>query len=332
MLARYHHPKAPPRTVNFDGAHRHVGIELEFAALSARDVANEIHKAFGGTIVEKGRHRFAIEGTRLGSFKTELDTRYAHKPDGEQPPGDDPIAASFQSIADALREIYGDISALIVPCEIVAPPLGIAQIADIDSFVTELTKAGALGTASSAFYAFGTHLNPDIATRDPQWILAVLKAEIILSEWLREVMAIDLTRWISSFADPFPYAYVQKVLDTTYWPDTGGMISDYLEHNPTRDRELDMLPLFAWLEPGLVREALPAAKIGARPTFHFRLPNANLGVAGWSVGLEWNRWCVIERLAEDRELIDAMCRAYLENSRRMIPDRWSVRASEWLIV
>ncbi|MCB1511995.1 MAG: amidoligase family protein [Hyphomicrobiaceae bacterium] len=332
MLERYHLPKQPPRAKNFDGAPRRVGVELEFAALSARDVANEIHKTFGGTIIEIGRHRFVIQGSGLGDFKTELDTRYAHKPDNEKPPGDDPIAASFQSIADALREIYGDISSLIVPCEIVAPPIEIADIAQLDRFVTQLISAGALGTNSSAFYAFGTHLNPDIATRDPNWILAVLKAEILLSSWLRDVMAINLTRWFAAFADPFPRAYIYKVLDTSYWPETAQLIGDYLELNPTRDRELDMLPLFAWLEPSVVKSALPDAKISARPTFHFRLPNANLGVPGWSVGLEWNRWCVIERLAEDRELLDAMCVAYLENDRRMLPERWALRASEWLIV
>lgn len=327
-----HTPKPPPRPKNFAGEDRRIGVELEFAALSARDVAVEIQVAFGGDIITINRHRFAIEQTRLGNFKTELDTRYAHRPDAPAPRETDPISASFEAIADALREIYGDISSLIVPCEIVAPPLPVAALIELDDFVHRLTAAGARGTGSSPFYAFGTHLNPDIATDDPHWILAVLKAEVIMSDWLRSVMAIDFSRRMAAFADPFPRTYIHDILSPDYWPDSATLIRDYLTANPTRDRELDMLPLLAWLDETAVRKALPGMKINKRPTFHYRLPNANLGVAGWSLGLEWNRWRVVERLAEDRPLLDRIGAAYLENDRRLLPENWALRASEWLIV
>jgi Putative amidoligase enzyme len=327
-----HIPKLPPRSANFSGAARRIGVELEFAALSARDVAAEVRSAFGGEVIAIDRHRFAIEGTRLGDFKTELDTRYAHRPDTPPPRGSDPIAASFEAIADALREIYGDISSLVVPCEIVTPPLPIAGLAELDGFVHRLTEVGARGTGSSPFYAFGTHLNPDIATDDPHWVLAVLKAEIVLSDWLRSVMAIDFSRRMAAFADPFPRHYIHAILAPGYWPDRDTLIRDYLFANPSRDRELDMLPLFAWFDENAVSRALPGLKINKRPTFHYRLPNANLGVPGWGLGLEWNRWCVIERLADDRPLLDEMCAAYLENDRRLLPENWALRASEWLLV
>ncbi|HUS96442.1 MAG TPA: amidoligase family protein [Hyphomicrobiaceae bacterium] len=332
MTGPRHIPKPTPRPFNFEGKPRRVGVELEFAALSARDVASRIHVAFGGRTEEIDPHCFRIFGTELGTFKAELDTSYARRSQIAPNPENDPLVASFQAITDTLREFYGDISSLIVPCEIVAPPLTIENLGRLDKFITNLTEAGALGTNSSPFYAFGTHFNPDIATRDPQWILAILKAELLLSDWLRGIMAIDLSRRIAAFAAPFPRPYMQKILSPGYWPDTGQLIEDYLRANPTRDRELDMLPLFAWLDEKRVRAALPNIKIQQRPTFHFRLPNANLGIPDWSLGLEWNRWCVVERLAEDRERLNAMAQAYLENDRRWIPESWALRASDWLIV
>ncbi len=167
---------------------------------------------------------------------------------------------------------------------------------------------------------------------EAEWILAVMKAEMLLSEWLRQIMAIDFTRLLTSFVDPFPDYYVKQVVAPHYWPDMDSLIGDYLNANPTRDRELDMLPLFAWLDEARVRRAVGGAKVSKRPTFHYRLPNANLGVPGWSIGLEWNRWCAVERLAEDRDRLDAMGAAYIENRQRLLPERWAVRASEWIVV
>src|SRR3546814_9457337 len=40
--------------------------------------------------------------------------------------------------------------------------------------------------------------------------------------------------------------------------------------------------------------------IKARPTFHYRLPNARLADPQWSIVREWNLWVRVERLAHDR--------------------------------
>ncbi len=325
-------PHAPPRTLNFEGQPRRIGVEVEFAVLSARDVALKLCREFGGRVEERNPHRFRVADTELGTFIAELDTQYAHPVRTAGQTSDAPLFASFEDIVDRLRVFYGDVSSLIVPCEIASPPLTLDNLVRFDAFVAKLTEAGAAGTGSSPFYAFGAHLNPDIATMDAAWITAVLKAEMLLSEWLRQIMSIDLTRLLTSFVDPFPERYVKMVVSPDYWPDTTALIDDYLASNPTRDRELDMLPLFAWIDEVKVRRAAPAVKIGKRPAFHYRLPNANLGEPGWSLGLEWNRWCVIERLADDRPRLDAMGAAYIENRQRLLPERWAVRASEWLVV
>ena len=56
---------------------------------------------------------------------------------------------------------------------------------------------------------------------------------------------------------------------------------------------------------------MPNEKINRRPTFHYRLPDARLSDPGWSIAPDWNRWVAVERVADDRDRLDALGRAYL---------------------
>ena len=56
-------------------------------------------------------------------------------------------------------------------------------------------------------------------------------------------MAPDSTRAPLGFADPFPIEYARLLAAPDYWPDIPSLIDDYLAFNPTRNRDLDMLPL-----------------------------------------------------------------------------------------
>jgi hypothetical protein len=85
---------------------------------------------------------------------------------------------------------------------------------------------------------------------------------------------INLTRRITSYIDPFPIEYVRKVIAPAYRPDLGTLIDDYLEHNPTRNRALDLLPLFLHLDEERVRAITDDPLIKPRPTFP--LPPAQL--------------------------------------------------------
>jgi hypothetical protein len=121
------------------------------------------------------------------------------------------------------------------------------------------------------------------------------------------------------------------VLAPGYAPDQAGLIDNYLHANPTRNRELDMLPLFAWIDEDRVRSCVPDARIKARPTFHYRLPDARIGDPGWSLALEWNRWCVVERLAADAERLAAMSEAWTANDARLVPGNWAIMSTGWLL-
>ena len=289
--------RLPPRLFNDRGKMRSVGVELEFAALSVRGSAEKVQSLFGGSIHAADRHRFHVKETRLGDFTCELDTWLAHKAPAHSPPSG-PVSAVWEDFRTQLHGVLGDISASVLPCEIVCPPMPVTKLSELDQLVDALNEAGAEGTRANPLYAFGAQLNAEIAEVSPKWITSVLKAYILASDWLRSVMAIDLTRQLAAFTEPFSTEYAARVVDPDYWPNMDRLIDDYLAANATRNRELDMLPLFIWLNEDLVRRVIADRRVKARPAFHYRLPNANLGEIGWNVSLEWNRWLVVERLAE----------------------------------
>jgi hypothetical protein len=317
--------RAPPEPRTAHGETRRVGIEIEFATITAADGAKIVRDLFGGTITQEDPHRFHIKEAEFGDFTCELDTQHAHKPYG--------VAGEMSDFQAEMRRLFGEISSLVMPCEIVCPPIPWDAIGRIDTLVQALTDAGAVGTRASPFYAFGAQLNPELPDiDDTDAMTAVIKAYLLLSSWLRGVMGLDLTRRAVAFADPFPKPYVAKVLAEDYWPDRAALIDDYLSANPTRNRELDCLPLFAHLDARRVRAVLQDGRIKARPTWHYRLPDANLGEAGWSLCLEWNRWVVVERLAADRALLARMSKAYLAMADAGRGRDWPLAASEWLVL
>lgn len=272
-------------------------------------------------------HLFLVRGTELGEFHCKLDVQYAHKVQGSF----EEMAPFLSEFAETFRQVIGDISAIIAPCEVVCPPVELEQLPHIDALREALRKAGAEGTAGRLLYAFGVQLNPEIASASADYILSVLKAYLLLSEWLRVNIAVDPTRRLLAFADPFPEAYLELALDPDYWPDLDTLIDNHLAYNATRNRELDMLPLFSWFDAERVRDAIDDPRIKPRPTFHYRLPNAQLQDPGWTIATEWNRWCHVEYLADDTDALDAACRAWAKNRTKLLPRPWHQEVTRWLL-
>lgn len=296
--------KTPPRTRTGDGNPRRLGVEIEYVGVDAAHSARIVADLYGGTIEAIGAHWFDVTGTRLGDFLVELDLQYAHARDtGTEAPD------KLRETEARLREAFGDVSKAIVPTEIVAPPIPWDKAAELEALISELREAGAMGTDQSFLYAFGLQLNPELPSLKVLDILRYLQAYIVLSPQLHEEISVDFTRRMLPYVDRFPDAYVRLVLDPAYAPDQDRLIDDYLDHNPTRNRELDMLPLFAHLDDDRVKSRLDDPLIKARPTFHYRLPNSNIADPDWGIGVEWARWVRVEELAEDegalRDLAEA---------------------------
>lgn len=104
------------------------------------------------------------------------------------------------------------------------------------------------------------------------------------------------------------------------------IFDDYLEHNPTRNRALDLLPLLAQIDMDRVQATVADAKVKARPTFHYRLPNCHIGQTNWTLANAWNTWCVVERLANQPDDLDALAEAYLAAEHAI----WGVNRSDWI--
>jgi hypothetical protein len=292
----------PPVLHNERGELRTVGVEVEFVGPTAERTVRALQEALGGEILEEDPHAFGLKDSGLGNMTVELDSRILHPGKGNKGQG---------RVLPRIAAWFGFAASYLVPCELVSGPVPLDRLHELDRVLTVLRELGAKGTQDGPFYAFGLHFNPEIPRQDAETLASFMKSFVLLNPWLRREVAPDATRDLLGFADPFPAEYVRMVAAPDYWPDIARFIDDYLAANPTRNRDLDLLPLLHHLDATRVRAVLPNEKINGRPTFHYRLPDARVSDPGWSIAPEWNRWVSVERLAADRERLDAVGTAYL---------------------
>ena len=292
----------PPVLTNAHGRIRTVGVELEFAGLTAEATAKALSSAFGGGISQKDPHAFSVKNSKLGDIAVELDMRYVH-PDRKP-------NTLFKTMGAKFASWFGSAVRHVIPCELVTAPIPIDRLREVDRALAVLRDAGAKGTQDGALYAFGLHFNPETPALDVETIASIVKAFALLNAWLRRQVAPDPTRHLLGFADPFPASYVRQIAAPEYRPDMATFIDDYIAANPTRNRDLDLLPLLTQIDEQRVRAKLPNEKINKRPAFHYRLPDARVSDRGWSIAPDWNRWVAVERVAYDRERLEKLGVAY----------------------
>lgn len=290
-------PSALGRSVD-----RKVGVEIEFGGIGTLETARIIADRMDGTVEHSSPYAAVVRDTSIGDISVELDWSWIQKA------GDD------GGILDQTKELLAELGRDVVPTEIVAPPLEGDRIDELDRLVRALAASGAKGTRAGLLNGFGMHLNPELWEGDlnAATLRRVLQAYLLMSAGLREAIQVDFTRSLLPFVAAFADDYMRHALRTDYAPDMATLIDDYIAFNPTRNRELDMLPVFAHIDGQRVRGRLHDQKISSRPTFHWRLPNADLESPFWSITHEWERWLSVEELAVDeRELsqrIDAWAR------------------------
>lgn len=300
-----------------EGEPRRVGVEIEFAGPGLGAVSDLVAATFEGEVSERGRHRQTVT-TPMGEFRIEVDVELLHEL-AERPPEEGALLRALREVAQDLLE---DAAEGIAPLEVVSPPLQFERIADMDRLCRALSDAGAEGTDDAFINAFGVHFNPELPDDDPHSIGDHIRAYALLDPWLREVREVDASRRITPFIDPYPGDYLALILEPGYQRDLIGLIDDYLAHNPTRNRALDMLPSFSHLDPDRVAAEVDDPKVKARPTFHYRLANCRIGHPDWSVTDEWRCWLLVEHLAADGERLEALCAA--------VHRRLSTPLGEWI--
>ncbi|MEO0624568.1 MAG: amidoligase family protein [Pseudomonadota bacterium] len=279
-----------------NGSPRRIGIELEFAGLTVADTSALLDRQFDAAIELRSRHDVTADIPALGEAEIALDTRHA-----KHQPQDTALTAK-------VRDMAGDAASLVVPTEITAPPIEIAQAGLIDEMVDTLRAAGARGTRAAPTNAFAMQLNIEAASMEPAAILAILRSFLLLEDWLRDEIEVDRARRALGFEHAVPADFRRMVFDPAYAPTAASLIDDYLAANPTRNRALDLLPILAEIDGDRVRRALPEEKIKARPAYHYRLPDCRIDEAGWSPRQDWMRWLAVERLAADHTLLESAMR------------------------
>jgi hypothetical protein len=292
----------PPLTQTAQGTTRRVGVEIEFVGLSARRAAEALATGLGGHLVEEDRHAFQVRRTRLGDVAVELDLRHSHP----QRRG----SATRLRLGRRSAAWLGSVLSGVIPCELVTAPLPVTRLADVGQAVAVLRRAGATGRGTTRFASLGLHFNVEVPRLDAPTLTAVLKAFALLEPWLRRNRLKSTHEWLTRLGERYPEAYVRRIVAPDYWPDLASLADDYLAANPTRKRDLDLLPLLLCLDAARVRARLPHEKIGARPAFHYRLPHAFVGDETWSFVPDWNDWVAVERLAVDRDQLDKLGHAY----------------------
>lgn len=287
----------PPVTTTVDGASRRVGVEIEMSGLDVGRVARITAYVLGLAVHERGRYERTLTGDDAGEWEVEVDFRLLKQwGRGERKhAGEDALAL----LAEPL-----------VPVELVSPPLPLTRLVDVERVIAALRDAGAKGTSDSLTNAFGMQLNPELPATDARTVLRYLRAYLCLQEWLFRRAHVNLARRATPYVDPLPVAYARRVVDAGYAPALAALIDDYLAANPTRNRALDLLPLFAHLDDARVRAVVDDPLVKARPTFHYRLPNSEIHRPDWCFAVAWNDWVEVERLAGDERRLAACCAAY----------------------
>lgn len=298
----------PPQTRTASGDVRRVGVELEMAHVGIEVLADTVRERFGGAVERETDYEYRVSATDDGDWKVELDwaflrewARAEHRP-----------LPVLDDVVGVLEDLLRRGSEHFVPYEIVSPPLPMDRLGSVDALIGDLRARDARGTSYGLNYAFGMQLNVELPALDADTILDYLKAFACLHDWLRKRAHVDLTRRLTAFADPFPADYVRRLVHPDYRPGETEMIRDYLAANPTRNRALDLLPLFRHLQAETVLEVVNDDRVKPRPALHYRLPDCKIDLPDWDLRPTWEDWLVLEGLAADRAALDDLGHRYCD--------------------
>ncbi len=299
-----------PRPRAQTGEARRTGVEIEFAGLTEERVAGLVAARFGGTPRQTGDYEITVEGTELGAVQVYLDT------------------ALRKGGRGGLTELGLQLGREVIPVEIVTEPLEHERLALTDDLREALRAEGALGSGAGPLLGFGLHLNVQVFSERVEAIRPVLTAFALIEDWLRLSHPIDGSRRLLPFVDPYPRRLVRRLLAMPPEATLEHLMDFYLELTPTRNRSLDLLPLIRHLdEARLLRAVAQPEAVSARPTWHYRLPDSRVDEADWTIAYEWNRWVLVERVAEDADLLARLARGWLDLDRGQGAPRrdWSDR-------
>lgn len=323
MNASPSHFEMPPTLNRDDGSMRRVGFELEFSGIDLDTAASVLQASLGASLKSETAAERVLQVESLGEFRVELDWAFLKSQAAKQ---------GRSARQEEWLERLSEAAALVVPVEVVCPPVRLEDLAKLDRMVRALRKAGAVGTEESLLAAYGVHVNAEVPALDAATLYPIIRAYCLLQWWLVDWHGVDTTRKISPYIGLYPAAYVEHMLSAST-AEINDILNAYLEHNATRNRALDLLPLLAEIDESRVRSVVEDPRVQARPAFHYRLPDCHIEQDDWSLSGAWNTWCVVEKLAERTDDMDALARDFLEADRVLLGvnrNRWVESLGKWL--
>ncbi|KXS51692.1 MAG: hypothetical protein AWU57_3928 [Marinobacter sp. T13-3] len=307
---------------------RHVGVEIEMSGLSYQNLVACAARILGGDTELASRYVTRID-TENGPFIVELDADPI-----KQLELDDPrLPESVRSLGTHAMTMIDSAAEKVVPLEIVSPPVPFSRLDLVETLVDELHNAGAQGSREAIYFAFGLQLNPELPDLEATTIVRYLQAFALLYDWLRIRHQLDISRKFTTYIEPWSSRYVQILLADNYHPELPTLMADYLSHNPTRNRALDLLPLFAHLDQSLLETYVHDPRIKSRPTFHYRLPDCDIGNPNWHFSSVWNDWVILDNLANTPDDLEALRQHYHECrtfSVHNLTHPWWEATAQWL--
>ena len=302
-----------PQPTNAKGDPRLVGVEIELGGLPVENVARLCATTLDGTASQVDSHIWRVENSRIGQIDIYLDIFLRNAQQSK------------------LRDLALDLGRDVVPVEIVTAPLDMEGLGRLDDLRNALRDAGALGSGAGWFFGFGLHLNIEMASDADADTVRPLLAYALIEDWLRASNPIDESRRVLPFTDPYPIDFTRALIKAGPGASRDHVTGLYLELTPSRNRGLDMLPLFAHFDAARIRASI-TDKTSARPTFHFRLPDCRIDEADWSIADEWQRWLTVERVAADTALLKRLSQAWLDDHGLLTlsRQRWATRAGRIL--
>jgi hypothetical protein len=320
--------KMPPIIHNSEGKLRKVGIELEFGGISLDEAAACVIETFGGTLTEHNHFLMEVKDSRIGTFHLKMDSR--DLTEQKYHPTLKTIGINPEN--ETIENIVETVSSIIVPYEVDSPPVDITEIEKIDQLRMALFNKKAQGANASIFNVYATHVNAELPKMDTFTLLKYTRAFLILYPWLYEKSEISLGRKIAHFIRPFPEEYIKLVLKADYEPDFDTFVNDYHEHNPNRNRPLDLYPVLSCIGKDKIDSLPDIGKCSPRPALHYRLPNSQVNESEWSLANVWNLWVEVEKLASSDDDIRMLSKEYLEieaDTYFSFEDKWSNHIKTW---
>jgi hypothetical protein len=306
--------RLPPQLTDQSGDIRRVGFEFEVGNVSVQTLAQGLAEKLGGELDKTSSFEVILRDSSLGRLKVERDAHLLTSLAYRNWLSSLGVDFSPGSGGERWENNVDKMSRQLVPCEIVTDPIPVTELARLQALLEVVEDLEGQGTQDFFYYAFGLHINPAIPSAESSCLLAYLQSFLLLSDWIIEDAGTDFTRrFFTKYIDPFPKSYLELVLQPGYRPTLSRFIDDYLWHNPTRNRSLDMLPVFFHLDRDRILKKVKEGEkqlIKGRPAFHYRLPDCRVGQPGWRLEDEWNRWQLVEVLAADSQRRTALLEAW----------------------